>query len=133
MPVSSRPLFLFFSILWMALIYFLSSRSGVDIEPVFPGHDKLMHAFAFGVLAVCFLGVMDPRPSGYRWQQVGIAVTLAALYGLTDEFHQSFVPLRNPDALDVMADVAGAFTGTILFRYFTRRVRASNGNRSSAG
>ncbi|MEZ4273606.1 MAG: VanZ family protein [Myxococcota bacterium] len=34
---------------------------------------------------------------------------ITILYGLVDEFHQSFVPGRSPDLLDALADAAGAF------------------------
>jgi VanZ family protein len=36
------------------------------------------------------------------------AVLVASFYGVTDEFHQSFVPNRQSDARDVLADTAGA-------------------------
>jgi VanZ family protein len=36
------------------------------------------------------------------------ATAIAALYGVTDEFHQYFVPPRQVEALDVVADTIGA-------------------------
>jgi VanZ family protein len=35
----------------------------------------------------------------------------AALFGLSDEIHQSFVPFRTADAWDVLADALGAALG----------------------
>jgi VanZ family protein len=37
-----------------------------------------------------------------------LTTALAALYGASDEVHQSFVPLRQAEALDVVADTIGA-------------------------
>ncbi|MDR0991105.1 MAG: VanZ family protein [Propionibacteriaceae bacterium] len=60
------------------------------------------------------------------WRAVG-AVVLASLYGVTDEFHQSFVPGRSPDPKDWMVDTIGAICGVVLVwlavRYRTRRSR----------
>jgi VanZ family protein len=33
---------------------------------------------------------------------------IATLYGVSDEIHQAFVPLRTPDVRDVIADATGA-------------------------
>lgn len=43
---------------------------------------------------------------------------IVSLYGLSDEIHQAFVPNRSCDALDLMADMAGALTAIIAYRYF---------------
>ena len=36
---------------------------------------------------------------------------LAIVYGVSDEWHQSFVPERSADAADVLADAIGALVG----------------------
>ena len=35
-------------------------------------------------------------------------IAIGAAYGVSDEFHQSFVPLRSVEAMDVVADTIGA-------------------------
>ena len=95
------------AILWFALIFVLSSQPSLPS----PGQisDKQAHAFTYGVLAVlCLMGL-----TGWRWRRVAGASLLGAfviavLYGVSDEFHQSFVPGRTPDVADVLADAAGA-------------------------
>ncbi|TAN62501.1 VanZ family protein, partial [bacterium] len=51
------------------------------------------------------------------------AFIIAVIYAASDEFHQSFIPGRNADALDWMADSFGAALGslTILGRDKLRR------------
>ncbi len=44
------------------------------------------------------------------------AVCLAVVYGLTDELHQYFVPGREVEFLDILADGTGAFLGQMVFR-----------------
>jgi VanZ family protein len=41
-----------------------------------------------------------------------LAAAITIVYGVTDEFHQSFVPGRSADAYDLAADAAGALAGT---------------------
>jgi VanZ family protein len=54
-------------------------------------------------------------------------VALATAYGVTDEYHQSFVPGRQAEAADVLKDLGGAALFTFL-RYrrgtATGRLRA---------
>lgn len=51
-----------------------------------------------------------------------LAVLLCALYASSDEFHQSFVPTRQPAVLDVMIDTFGAACGVSLV-WSIRRLR----------
>lgn len=43
---------------------------------------------------------------------------IGALYAVTDEIHQLFVPGRSGSIIDVLIDTAGVFTGIILFGIF---------------
>ncbi|MFO7708559.1 MAG: VanZ family protein [Desulfobacterales bacterium] len=79
--------------------------------------DKLLHAGAYGVMAVLFY-----RTYRAGWPQAGrrallwASVASAALFGLSDEIHQFFVPERTADPLDFLADAAGAFLGAALYQ-----------------
>jgi VanZ family protein len=101
-------------LLYCALIFALSS---VSVVPALPGgmSDKTAHAIlysGFGLLvARAVAGGLD-RPVNLR---VFVEVlACAALYGLSDEFHQLFVPGREFDLKDVAADVAGGGIGSGL-------------------
>ena len=54
------------------------------------------------------------RLSGVTWRRCVAAIILATLYGVTDEFHQLFVPGRSADPYDVLADFVGASIGSTL-------------------
>jgi VanZ family protein len=47
-----------------------------------------------------------------------VAILLATLYGVTDEFHQSFVPNRTPDSKDLLVDFLGATAGALAAMRF---------------
>ncbi|MQA30374.1 MAG: VanZ family protein [Luteitalea sp.] len=91
----------------MACIFAVSSVS--DIPRLPEGADKNLHAlvyFGLGVLLTRAMSQGDPARASLRTALLATAV--AALYGVSDELHQSFVPLREVDALDVLADTLGA-------------------------
>ena len=96
---------------WMAVIFTVSSSSSLPRLSA-PGSGAAAHAFEYAVLAVAILravtGADLSRVTGGRVLQ---AVALSFAYGLTDEAHQSFVPGRTPELLDLAADAAGAAAG----------------------
>ena len=52
------------------------------------------------------------------WFQLGLL--LIVIYGLLDEFHQSFVPSRTPSIYDSAIDVAGGLTVLLIFKFYGR-------------
>ncbi len=52
-----------------------------------------------------------------------LVVTLSTLYGLSDEIHQSFVPGRDADLGDVMADGVGSLIGAFCYSKLLLKVR----------
>ena len=96
------------AVLWAATIFGLSSISSL---PPPPGGltDKHAHFGAYGLLAALLVwGLTDRSPARTTWATAAAAVVLAALYGASDEWHQSFVPGRQVSALDLAADALGA-------------------------
>jgi VanZ family protein len=72
--------------------------------------DKLLHALEYAVLGGLLVPALRAAGLGSRGAVLA-AVTLASLYGASDEFHQSFVPGRDADVLDWVADTLGASAG----------------------
>jgi VanZ family protein len=100
----------------MAALFFASSGPGVDL-PAGRGLDKVMHAGAYGVLAILSVWAL----TGGRLRSASGTVLLAAwlistAYGATDEWHQSFVPGRQPDGADLLADALGALAAAGAIR-----------------
>jgi VanZ family protein len=93
--------------LYMAGLFVLSSQPVLPAASLTP--DWTQHGIAYGGLALVALRAT----TGGRWaavggRAIGAAWLIASLYGVTDEFHQAFVPMRAPSAADVVADAAGA-------------------------
>jgi VanZ family protein len=51
--------------------------------------------------------------------QKGAGWIAALVYGITDEIHQSFVPMRDASMYDVMADSIGSFVGAYFYKHFS--------------
>jgi VanZ family protein len=72
---------------------------------------KASHIGEYGILGILLWRAVPERrtnPHGADWSRAGVALLIAALYGATDEFHQSFVPSRGASVHDVLIDVCGA-------------------------
>jgi len=52
---------------------------------------------------------------------VFVAFLCTTLYGITDEAHQAFTPMRSPDPYDVLADAVGGLLGAIACVVFVSR------------
>ena len=52
-----------------------------------------------------------------------IAPIICLIYAVSDEFHQYFVPGRSCEFSDMMIDLAGAITGTLIFILLTKLIR----------
>jgi VanZ family protein len=104
------------ALVWAALIFTFSSFSKL---PAPPGEltDKQAHLVVYGVFAVLLVwGLTDRAPARTTWKIVATTVVVALLYGISDEFHQSFVPGRDVSGLDLAADVAGATLAAVGLR-----------------
>lgn len=88
-----------------------SSRSRVE-GPEISHFDKIAHFSVYGLLATLVLRARGERAA---WQ----TVALVSLFGLSDELHQHFTPGRAMDALDWVADTAGAALAVTLYRRWT--------------
>jgi VanZ family protein len=101
-------------ILYMILIFRVSSVS--EPMPAVTAHvwDKLLHMGGFGFLAVLFYRAYDGEGAGWRIAAM-LALLSTSLYGASDEWHQAFVPLRTSDVADWIADTTGGALAILLY------------------
>ncbi len=115
-------------IAWMGAIFYLSAQP--DLPHVASGWPDLLvssaaHMFVFAVLAILWV-----RALGRGRRSWPIAVALTLLYALSDELHQSFVPGRHADPLDLAFDALGAVLGLAGWAWLQRRISMSPKSRS---
>ena len=101
---------------WMGLIFFLSGKSSLPAPLLFPCQDKLVHGLVYAVLGALYWFSLYGRSRRAPWPGLAWVTLLAFLYGLSDEFHQSLVPQRSPEGLDLLADTIGGCLGAVMAR-----------------
>jgi len=102
----------------MGIIFFLSSQQSFHMHGLPENADKAVHTFIFIPLA--FLLYLSLATSGLKKSLFAVAFIVAGIYGITDEFHQYFVPGRYASAGDVAADFFGAFLGSTGAKHFMK-------------
>lgn len=106
---------------YCGLIFFLSSRPSETYPNVnFPHSDKIAH-----IILYLPLGILSARIAAWYHKRYTWAFLFCLLYGISDEFHQHFVPTRNCSVDDIFADCLGGLLGIILFhelfKFFIRK------------
>lgn len=130
-------------IVWACFIFFMSAHTGGQLDSGFFGsvkawmkdainaiigyHDDPVSPFShfceyavFGVLLANALRCHMPLGRACL-----LAIAIASCYGVTDEFHQLFVPGRMCDPADWAVDTCGASLGALIgFLAWHRHPRA---------
>jgi VanZ family protein len=106
-------------LVYCGLIFFLSHQSQL---PGTPGGDKLAHIVAYLIMGLLFFRAVDGTTGWSPPRVFVLAAALATLYGVSDEWHQAFVPGRDASLADVLADTIGGLLGSaIAWPMFRRR------------
>ena len=101
-------------IVYAVLIFYLSSESNPLPPLTSTVWDKALHTAEYTGMA--FLVCRAVRGEGLRrWKSVALAILIASAYAASDEWHQLFVPGRNADVLDWIADTIGAVIGATAY------------------
>ncbi|MEW6601564.1 MAG: VanZ family protein [Nitrospirota bacterium] len=99
---------------YMGLIFYLSSKNNLHLPALPKNFDKVIHMCAYIPLA--YLLYLSLKKTGISKYIFVLAVIFGITYGITDEFHQSFVPGRDASVGDLLADTVGAFLGGLAAR-----------------
>jgi len=109
-------------ILYCSLIFYYSS------QPIISGplgtqliNDKLKHATAYLILAgLTFRAVQQTNYKKYSYL---FAIIFATLYGILDEYRQSFVPGRIMSIYDMLANFIGSSLILIRLKKVDKRTQ----------
>ena len=112
----------------MALIFWSSSQSGGGDFPEWA--HVLVHFAEYAALAALWLWALLPLIGGAAWPA---AAAIALAYAVSDEIHQSFVPGRVSDPLDVLVDALGIGAALLLGAYARGRESTRRTQSQSSG
>jgi VanZ family protein len=103
----------------MAVIFALSS---LPTTPGMPGGtDKVLHGLLYAGLGSLMMRAFAKGARENLTPASAVYSVLAStIYALSDEFHQGFVPKRQSDAADVLADFVGAAVASGLLVVWAR-------------
>ena len=110
-----------------AFIFYLSSRSEFpDIKPWYPGWlpdpSLIAHFCLYTALALTVWNDFRAEPAAWLSRRAPyFTVIFCILYGLSDEYHQMFVPNRHFDPNDLAIDAVGA-AAAMVFIALLRRI-----------
>ncbi len=102
---------------YCAVIYWLSGQPSLSLPMLFEWQDKLHHFSAYFIMSV-----LAWRSFRHKVKQplilAIVSIVFCSLYGISDEWHQSFVVGRTSDSLDWVADTFGASAAMLLLTRF---------------
>ena len=122
-----RRFFVLFMSFWLpvlayvAVIFALSAQPYLQSPLHFLNGDKIMHAGEYLVLGLLLVRALRAtlRVSRPLFAAM-ITIGLVLVVGASDEFFQSFVPGRQSDVFDVLADLAGGAIAQLVYVTFVR-------------
>ena len=103
------------AVLYSAGIVYLSSKTNPPVpDAIFRINDKVLHFIQYAIFGILWRGALAQRfrlSNDFR-KSHKMALLLGMLFAALDELHQSFVPGRDSDVMDFIADAIGIVTGT---------------------
>jgi VanZ family protein len=111
-----------FLILWAPVfiyagfIFYFSSLTSSDL-PKIDKYDKVIHVFEFSVLGFLLSRAINPKRSIGFFRVFIVVNFINILYGISDEFHQLFVPGRVFSYTDIASDGFGGIIGNLIYQW----------------
>lgn len=106
---------------YAGLIFYLSSQPHPEEDLpsfVMSFSDKVLHLVEYAVLGgLCYRALRWGTNGPWANAAFPLAVLFTSLYGISDEIHQSFVPFRDSNWLDWVADTIGAALSVVVIHH----------------
>ncbi|MDP5273317.1 VanZ family protein [Chengkuizengella axinellae] len=109
------------AVLWMIVIFYLSHQQGSELHSFLPFFQRWFpamssfnwgHLVAYFILSWLLFMALGEKYNSFKGKS--LVVSLCLLYGISDEIHQSYIPGRTPQLLDIRNDTLGAAFGMIF-------------------
>jgi VanZ family protein len=107
---------------YCAVIYWLSDQPSLPLPMLFEYQDKLHHFTAYFIMGVLAWRNFRHYVASPVTLKI-VSILFCSLYGISDEWHQSFVVGRTADSLDWVADTLGASVAIWLLARFHPKLK----------
>ncbi|MFO7891803.1 MAG: VanZ family protein [bacterium] len=109
------------TILIILLIFFFSSIPKLNVPDInFSLQDKFFHVIEFGIFGF-FLQRSYYSLTKKLYNSFIMVFFLGSMYGVLDEFHQSYIPGRLVSYNDMIADALGVLCGQVIFIFLRKK------------
>jgi VanZ family protein len=128
-----RKLFPWLSVvLWAGVIFWLSAQtSPPDLGPQFAFKRKIEHMAGYAMLGLLLIRALRITHTQSLPKAAALTILIAAAYAASDEWHQSFVPNRHPQATDVLIDLVGCSIAVAVYCAYESRRRTTEARRTA--
>jgi len=103
----------------MALIFLVSSRPTAQVGPTYWTNfvaKKIAHVIEYSVLTITVLRAFKEYIKPYN-KALFLTLCIVILFACSDEYHQSFVPKREPTVRDIFIDSSAATAIVLIEKY----------------
>ncbi len=102
--------------LWLPVIAYMAMLFGFSSLHTLPSPPAGFSFYDVHIAAYAGRAGVTARATGGGLRDVSlravlVAIVISSLYGVSDEYHQRFVPGRTFDVLDMLADAIGSVAG----------------------
>mgnify|MGYP001596700327 CR=1 FL=1 len=105
------------AIIWAGIIFTLSAVPGNQYPSAVFDYSIIAHLIEYFVLAILVSRVLGAKIKS----QLFLAFLICALFALSDELHQLFVPYRSAGIVDFLIDLSAIILG-IIFYWFNSKL-----------
>jgi VanZ family protein len=100
------------AIIYALVVIVLSSWPGIKLPDIGTSHlDKILHFLQYAILAFLVASGWGRLPVRNALWRTGLLLGILVLFAGMDEYHQSWIPGRDPDWMDFLADGLGLAVG----------------------
>ena len=97
----------------------------VDLEYLNYLIRKIAHMSEYFILSLLVINVIIQFKGKIKYKHYIISICFCLIYAITDELHQTFVPGRCGQAIDVFIDTFGAILGCCAFKLIIFRKKSN--------
>ena len=102
----------------MGFIFYTSSMPADKIPYLFKHQDIAYHFLIYLILALCFTrAVKNTYKNISALKIILLTVIFGVIYGISDEWHQSFTLYRDVSGFDIFIDGLGSFIGSLVYQW----------------